>query len=1674
MASANVNSLHAGPDGYSGKLQFIRDQMRGLHLNFLGIQESRTVETCTCTDEVLRLGGGADKGHHGIELWVNLRQPIAYVRNKPVFLNKQQIVVVHKTPRVLLVRIAHDIWSAWILVAHAPQSGQTDRQRTVWWDSLNEMLHQHIAPGELFALIDANAAAGPTDGISVGPLGMDTTKSTALFRSFLAEWGLALPCTFSCHQGHRDTWCSPDGTIQACIDYVCVPQHQLPSCKLSRTVPELDLGNRDVDHSVVAIQMEWTGHHMMSKGKAPRKAHNRSSIDRHSLAVELAQFTVPEWSTAAHTQVERHNAHVHSCLHAVNPPLPKKAKKSFITDAIWILRDDKLHQKRKVQDIGRRIRAETLRAVFVAWRTRDQQWHTEHSVIFHRYQVALTCWKLFHGVQLHVTAKDLKKRLKDARKKALAVDLTSLSPEAEASEALKIVKQHIGPTNPKLLKKPVLPMLQSLEGDLCVHPEQLIDTWVSFFAHMEGGQRVTSQELYDKWKHHSASFLQTEICIGPDDVPSLTDLEQAFRRVKSGKALGQDGIPPEICKACPVVLARQYYSVLLKMLIHGQESLHHKGGTLVPAYKGKGSSMLPASYRSLLISSHLGKVLHRTIRQHQAQIYEQYLCAQQLGGKRKVPVNLGLHEARAFLRSNQLRGRSVALLMLDLKEAFYRVLRPLALGCEWTDQQVASIAHRLCLPESALHDLYRHLSEPSAIACADLPPHVQRSIRALHTDTFFQVPGQKDFCHTSIGSRPGDCFADVVFSYLFSRVLKEFQTKVRAQGIHESIETASHFDPYGLAEHTGEMQQYLGPVWMDDLCIGLTDNTPDQLIHKAGTTASILLETLEGFAMTPNLSRGKTEILLSLRGPGVRKCKKQMLGPHTNGMLPVICESGTKYIAVVGQYQHLGGLLHNGGDHRIEMRRRIAIANTAFNQHRRTIFHNDAISFKKRVELFQTLILSKLVYGSESWILATHRAKGYLHASIMRLYRRLCRSGPESHDTDQDILSRVGLPTPTELFRQMRLRYLGTLHACDSNVTWSILNADQEWCALPRDDLHWMWSQLQHSSSLLDPSSNLHQWRYLWCYHKRYWKGLIKRAIAHAHLQRCNQALVCEVHEKILCKFTDAQLIQRPPPMRVTPPEPAKDFFGCIACQLQLKSKGGEGAHMFKCHGMISPLRYLFAETRCEACMKEYHTFGQLHHHLRSSASCRLRLQRQNLQCAPVAGWGSMDNACLVQQRNGLLPPLVCEGPKLPTPQEREVADFDTEVFADCAEVLMERCTLAESVSAMIQRMKGRVISWTRFTQMVQTFENQVQEDDLKAFGLTHSQCLQFCQEIIDTKHWPFMHRLSAELPSAEVTSADLGWQCANSEILDEVGPIAHPQSFGTHRYILHAFSGRRRQGDFQFFLDSLIGDRPGIVVHTLSVDIILDERWGNVADPEVQSFWCHAVRQKWVLGFLGGPPCETWSRAREHALDDPKGRNTGPRVVRTGHCPWGLSSLSLREIRQVFMGNQLMLFSITIMVELYFTGGCGAMEHPAAPKKEESATIWRTPLLELLLSFEAFQLVEFMQGLLGAITAKPTMILALRLPCLAQQICRWRIVDEVPKGASLGRGSDGNFKTMILKEYPPALCGALASAFMHELDAFPIDIEVQVPPSFRAACVNMQVQTYGTELGPDFMGGKV
>ena len=205
----------------------------------------------------------------------------------------------------------------------------------------------------------------------------------------------------------------------------------------------------------------------------------------------------------------------------------------------------------------------------------------------------------------------------------------------------------------------------------------------------------------------------------------------------------------------------------------------------------------------------------------------------------------------------------------------------------------------------------------------------------------------------------------------------------------------------------------------------------------------------------------------------------------------------------------------------------------------------------------------------------------------------------------------LALPTPTELLRRARLRYIGTRHRCQDTVSWALLHQDDAWGALVRDDLMWLWRQRRRSSSLTDPSIGLASWRYqyLWNFHPTYWKGLIKRAILHAGLQRKNSLLVSRAHLDILDELTTAGAIC-PGPLPVDQTAlPTSDLtFGCMLCGKAFTSRGGEGAHMFRCHQKISHLRWLFDTTSCPCCLKEYYSFGRLLNHLRHSELCSVNL----------------------------------------------------------------------------------------------------------------------------------------------------------------------------------------------------------------------------------------------------------------------------------------------------------------------------------------------------------------------------------------------------------------------------------------------------------------------------------
>ena len=1117
VGTANVGSLSVGPEGHGGKLAYLRQQFTSHKIHLLGIQESRAPTCSSLVDGVFRLASGSDTGHFGVELWVNTTCPFATCGDTSHYFQPSDFTVVVSFPRHMLIHVENHLCHAWILVAHAPQSGRSVSDRELWWHDVANCLQEHCSDDPLIVLLDANASVGGSDGVHVFTHD-SVSSSTRFLRDFLEQFALCLPSTGQKHQGSDVTWRSPDGLIEKRIDFVAVPTSWCSRVQSSYVLPQFDLGHV-FDHVAVQLNLTWQEQADLPSKRSGLPQYDRVKIAQDPVRAGLASLEIPSWSSDIEHHVQTQNAQYHSVLSAHCGINRQKAKKSFLTEDIWALRSKKLLAKKQVHKIGSRLRKELLRTRFSVWRSDP----TFDSVVpgCTAFEDSLRCKRLWWSAELLVQSKMLRTKLKTARLDSLSSAVSALPPFASASSVLQVVKSHQGTTNLAKLKPKALPQVKAADGSVCTTQNASLNRWIEYFMTMEGGSRVSADEQRSTWRKHLEEFCEPFFDESLLAIPTLTDVEIALRRVSKNKAAGPDGLPGELCRSHPQVLARHLYSQILKLALHGQESLEHKGGFLSFLYKGKGDHQECSAYRSILVSSHLGKCLHRAVRSHQQTLYETFLQRQQVGGRRSVPVSLGLHIVRGFMRLQKARKRSAGVCFLDLREAFYRIIRPLAVNISITDEEIAAIFQRFGLPPTVMDDLREVLRQPSAVAQAGLPWFAQKYVSALHMDIHFSLKGQMDQCRTTVGSRPGDSFADVVFGYTFARVLKTLESQLVAHNLLDHFASPTTLEPFDPPSDASVVP-LLGAVWMDDLAVCISADSAQALESKIGVACSCLLDLCYQFGMSPNLARGKTELLLAFAGPGSRSLKLKYYGPSYGNQMPIVGERGVSSIAVVQTYTHLGNVVHIHSHCKNECRRRVAIGQTAFNQHRRLLFQSQHLTLQIRRQLFDTLVLSKVLYGTEVWLLQDKTSIHYFHSAVMRLYRRLSKIPHDAHIPDDEILSDLGVPAPSTLLRRQRLRYMVTLFRCEHSAPFGLIQADSGWMEQLREDLNWMYAQLAKSSPLPDPGQDFARWRFILTSHPNYWKKLVNRAVRHEVLQRQNGFQVTQFHHRVHDIITQA------------------------------------------------------------------------------------------------------------------------------------------------------------------------------------------------------------------------------------------------------------------------------------------------------------------------------------------------------------------------------------------------------------------------------------------------------------------------------------------------------------------------------------------------------------------------
>ena len=143
-------------------------------------------------------------------------------------------------------------------------------------------------------------------------------------------------------------------------------------------------------------------------------------------------------------------------------------------------------------------------------------------------------------------------------------------------------------------------------------------------------------------------------------------------------------------------------------------------------------------------------------------------------------------------------------------------------------------------------------------------------------------------------------------------------------------------------------------------------------------------------------------------------------------------------------------------------------------------------------------------------------------------------------------------------------------------------------------------------------------------------------------------------------------------------------------------------------------------------------------------------------------------------------------------------------------------------------------------------------------------------------------------------------------------------------------------------------------------------------------------------------------------------------------------------------------------------------VEHPAELDDEQDfPSIWRLPVVQMLMRFEGCQCLRIQQGHYGAPSCKPTDLWIAHAEAAEQTLCSGRTT-RVPLTTSIGKDESGCWKTGKLKEYPGALCRTLAALF--DVSQPHVDQGENLPEWFADAVTKLIGHFDQTaERGPDF-----
>jgi len=1624
----------------TGKAAAYRAQFIDANKTFIGVLEARSKQGTRHSRQMLVFASGAANGNWGCELHANISIPYATQSAKKWFLRDKHFNVLVSEPTCLLIQVTAPKLRCHLCVAHAPHSkvkGGND-QITKWWTTLLRRLQDY---DDTILFIDANAHVGSIPSIHVGTKHAEAQDQCgALFHDFLRDTHMQLPATFQFNGTNADSKTYKHAHRN---DYIAIPVASTYSTSVAYNWHQFDMLNRGIDHTPTCLDVEY----FVSKNHTNDASWRDLTIDRQLLtdynAVMtfkhlLLQIPLPEADALVDQHAEYNTRHIHDAMKTAFALQHGRKVKPHLSDNTW-----QLVQLRRVingvhRDTVNAARKRYQITILRAWQLlstgqgvcttptietsefsksrsppaaegrpymRGPGFRKLHQMAPKRHRKGphrlddgtpiiddadgylrplrrqATMMQLFLDLS-QPTAIACLKEDRDAFVASISQQINDAPHQDKHTLAWKLIKplQVTKKTNLRFGCQKLASPPRDVDGAPITDPAILSGAKLDFFSQNEAATQCSREELlqmYNRTCNRRQDILDGrfgEGLVTSDicNVPPLTDIIGSFAHASRSKGAGPDSLVDDLHFIAPHELARLWHPLYTKMALCVQEPLAFRGSLLVSFFKGKGDPGPFENDRVIYLGATPSKHYHKWMRARAVTHAGAALHDDQCAVKRNRSCIFTNHVVKCAQAYAHTNNQSISVLFADIKSAFYKVVRQVVFQRNTTDEDLAKLVARLQLPQDTMHALYRTLSTGWVPALDN--SDIDPHLRAILTEAHTLTWFVVEGAEKIAVPSKGTGPGRPLADFIFAICYNSVLVRVKEKMSREGLTTHVSAIPYGSTSQTEAdiaTAELADSTFADDTAFYSLHSNALCCIDNATRVARIVHQTMADFGFEPNYAPGKTAISFHFKGRNAKRAK-QKVAFDFHFQLPLGIDNIS--INIVDMYQHVGTV----NDHNLSI---AAELTNRCGGHSRSLGIIHKYIFKKSKGLdpnikqvfVDAIANTKLLYSAETW---PRLSPAQLAKVDLALFHSQARVAGYTF-ADQ---------------HGQRLAHDIVTAQCDSP------NASG---AITLSRLRYLPKVIQHAPIAL-----------------RILLTLI------AELPNMFPALIREDLQTLatfLPVKTRGQVV----------PSTEQHWFGVIE---------GKPAEF---HSAVVKSHHACIAHRKD-CAKLRLWSKTLNESLARGARPPYDIMTNRAEAQPSPSDPLPNISRLICYDCG----FTCDTSKAwHKHREREHGHISPEAFVvpshqttcnACCKQFHTRVRLLWHLSHASPRCHDALLDFygqvlSRSEALDAASSDRLHAKEMKKKGqqkkLASLPCLQL--------HGP-------KLPPAEEVSMLLKEQvlptieCAPELISQDTPclPDHCPRPFQMPMlYILHLFSGQRREGDIQYWIEHQL-NKPLMRAHcvvVLSIDIVNDPIMGDLTRQDTLALWVRLYREGLALGLIAGPPCETWTVARFMAV---VGMSNPPPPLRSLDEIWGLKNLSRKHRQQVMIGNELLRATLVLCAEAHTSGAFAIVEHPDEPTwVPEAPSIWRSTFVQHFKQHLGADLVNFDQCATGADSKKPTCLMSINMPFLrtvfrslpGQGFCGHGRKGH--KATLKGLAEDGTWKTAPAKQYPSGMCSAISDA---------------------------------------------